>query len=120
MRDVFDIHAHTHTHFDDYFETMELKEDILESKNSLLKNLNINSSHLCWPRGKYDENSIKIAKECGFDMLYTIKRGINTARGSTHEIKRISMKKSASWLRKTLFIFSNDFLGNLYTKIRSR
>lgn len=116
MRDVFDIHPHTHTHFDEYFEKLDLSENLQIAKEKLLENLGINSTQICWPRGIYDENSIKIAKNLGFDMLYTTKRGINVK--NNFEIKRIAAKKNDLWLRKNLFIFSNDFLGSLYARVK--
>lgn len=118
MRDVFDIHSHTHTHRDDYFGALDWKEDLITSKNLLKKRLGIDSKHLCWPRGKYDKKLIDLAKECGYEILYTTKRGINKADGDTNEIKRLAAKKDWKWLRKNLFIFSNDILGTLYAAVK--
>ncbi len=119
MRDVFDIHSHTHTHRDAYFEDLDWKEDLTISKKLLKKRLGIDSKHLCWPRGKYNEKLVELAKECGYEILYTTKRGINRADGNCDEIKRLAVKKDHLWLKKNLFIFSSDILGSAYAAVKS-
>ncbi len=118
MQDVFDIHSHTHTHRDDYFGTFSLKEDIQKSKQSIKDNLGFEDHFLCWPRGIYDESSIKEALNQNFDILFTTKRGINRADNNLLEIKRLAVKKDDKWLQKNLAIFSNPVLGYLYAKVK--
>jgi len=118
MQDVFDIHSHTHFHRDDYFGKISLEEELILSKERIQKKLGINTTHLCWPRGIYDENDIKLAKKIGYEVLYTTKRGINKADNYLDEIKRISVKKDDKWLKKQLFIFKNDILGSIYARIK--
>jgi len=118
MQDIFDIHSHTHFHRDDYFGKMSLEEELVLSKERIKEKLGINTTHLCWPRGIYDENEIKLAKKMGYEVLYTTKRGINKADNKLDEIKRISVKKDDKWLKKQLFIFKNNILGNIYAKVK--
>ena len=118
MQDVFDIHSHTHFHRDDYFGKISLEEELILSKEKIQKELGINTTHLCWPRGIYDEDDIKLAKKMGYEVLYTTKRGINKADNYLDEIKRISVKKDDKWLKKQLFIFKNDILGSVYAKVK--
>ena len=118
MQDVFDIHSHTHTHRDTYFGELAWVEEFKKSKHMLHDKMNITSKHLCWPRGNYTNVLIQSAQKFNFDMLYTTKRGINRADGRITEIKRIAAKKDEKWLKKNLFIFSNTFLGKLYSWIK--
>ncbi len=119
MNDVFDIHSHTHTHRDDYFkDDISWEDEFQLSKDLIEKNLGFVDNHLCWPRGNYDDTLIKEVKKKGFDILYTTKRGINKPDNNLDEIKRIAVKKDAKWLRKNLFIFSNNFLGFIYAKVK--
>jgi peptidoglycan/xylan/chitin deacetylase (PgdA/CDA1 family) len=118
MKDVFDIHCHTHTHRDDYFGKLTLQEDIQKAKQSIKDNMGFEDHFLCWPRGIYDENSIKEALNQNFDILFTTKRGINKADNNLLEIKRLAVKKDAKWLKKNLTIFSNPILGYLYAKVK--
>jgi len=119
MRDVFDIHSHTHFHKDEYFGKISLEEELVLSKERLKAKLGIDSFHLCWPRGVYDYNDIELAKKIGYKIFYTTKRGINRPDKNLDEIKRIAVKKDDRWLKKQMFIFSNDILGSLYAKVKS-
>ncbi len=118
MSDVFDFHSHTHTHRDFYFEKCSWDEEFEKSKEIIKKRLGFESTHLCWPRGKYDKNLIQLGKKFGYEIFYTTKRGININDNSLDEIKRIAIKKDEKWLKKQLTIFSNNFLGSLYAKIK--
>lgn len=118
MKDVFDIHSHTHTHRDEYFSKISWIEDLKLSKESIKNNLGFDDKFLCWPRGIYDNELIKFASEEKFDMLFTTKRGINLSDNNLKEIKRVSVKKDDKWLKKNLFIFSNPFLGKIYSWIK--
>lgn len=115
---LIDFHSHTYSHSDGYFDNFSFEDELKLSKQDIEKNLNFTERQLCWPRGKYNENMLKLAKKAGYEIFYTTKRGINKADNSLDEIKRIAVKKGASWLKKTLFIYQNDFLGALYSKIK--
>ena len=74
---------------------------------------------LCWPRGKFNDELKNVAKSVGYEVFFTTKRGINKPDGVLDDIRRIAVKKDASWLKKTLFIYQNDFLGSLYSTLKS-
>jgi len=118
MRDVFDIHSHTHTHRDEYFSDISWKEEFKESKKQIKENLGLEEHFLCWPRGIYDTQLIEEATNENFDILFTTKRGINLPDNNMLDIKRIAVKKDAKWLKKNLTIFSNNFLGYIYAKVK--
>ena len=119
MRDVFDFHSHTHSHRDFYFgKKYSWEEDFIFSQNIIQKRLGYKTNQLCWPRGKYNKDLIKLAKNY-YEILYTTKRGINLPDKKLDEIKRIAVKKDEKWLKKQLFIFSNPFLGYLYSKVKA-
>lgn len=119
MRDCFDFHSHTHTHFDDYFGKLDVYENLVECKDFMMKNFGFDDKLLCWPRGKYDENLLKLAKNIGYEAFFTTKRGINRADSNLDEIKRIAVKHDDKWLKKSLFIYQNDILGSFYAAIKS-
>ena len=118
MSNVFDFHSHTHSHRDFYFgKKYSWEEEFAISKEILKNRLGNDSKHLCWPRGKYNHNLIKLAKNY-YEILYSTKRGINLPDNQLNEIKRIAVKKDEKWLKKQLFIFSNKFLGTIYSKVK--
>ncbi len=118
MDDVFDIHSHTHTHRDDYFSSISWKDEFIKSKKLIQENLGFEDHYLCWPRGIYSSELIQEANNEKFDILFTTKRGINLPNNELREIKRIAVKKDAKWLKKNLSIFSNNFLGYIYAKVK--
>ncbi|WP_375724275.1 polysaccharide deacetylase family protein [Arcobacter sp. KX21116] len=118
MKDVFDIHSHTHTHYDEYFGKTSLKEEMTKSQELIRTQLGFEDTQLCWPRGKYSHKSIEIAVNAKFDIMYTTKRGINLPDNNLLEIKRIAVKKDDKWLKKNLFIYSNKFIGKIYSWIK--
>jgi peptidoglycan/xylan/chitin deacetylase (PgdA/CDA1 family) len=117
MRDVFDFHSHTHTHFED---KICVKEEFEISKEILKKRLGIESKHLCWPRGYYDERLFSLAKTCGYEIFYTTERGTNLPDGRLEAIKRIAVKPSLFWFKKSLFIYSHKIVSDIYLKFRKK
>ncbi|AKT90943.1 polysaccharide deacetylase [Campylobacter ureolyticus RIGS 9880] len=118
MSDVFDFRSHTHGHFDNYFKKNSLEDEIVLCKEVFKKRLGFDDNQLCWPRGKFDDSYINIAKDNGYEMFYTTQRGINLSDKKLEHIKRIAVKKDEAWLKKTLFIFSNAFLGKIYSSLK--
>jgi len=119
MSDVFDFHSHTHSHRDFYFKKYEWEEEFILSKEVLKKRLGISDKHLCWPRGRYNQDLVKLAKKYNIskseaNLIY------NKIISFENEIKRIAVKKDDKWLKKQLFIFNNKILGNIYSKIKGK
>ena len=85
----------------------------------MYKNFGFDDKLLCWPRGKFNDELKNVAKSVGYEVFFTTKRGINKPDGVLDDIRRIAVKKDASWLKKTLFIYQNDFLGSLYSTLKS-
>ena len=67
---------------------------------------------------KFNQNLIKFAKSQGYDMFYSVNRGVNIPDNNLDEIKRIAAKGDDRWLKKTLAIFTNNILGSVYGKIK--
>ena len=44
--------------------------------------------------------------------------GVNLADNHLLHINRLAAKKDEKWLRKNIAIFSNNFMGSLYAKIK--
>lgn len=118
MSDVFNFHSHTHEHTDGYFGEFDFVDDLQICKNIIKIRLGFDDLHLCWPRGGYDSEKLNLAKGLGYEIFYTIKRGINKGDKNLDEIKRIAVKNGDKWLKKSLFIYQNDILGYLYSAIK--
>lgn len=120
MRDsgLIDFHTHTHSHSDEYFNKFSFEDEVEVSRQIIEQKLNFKDNQLCWPRGIYNNDMIKTAQTFGFEMFYTTQRGVNRADNNLTYIKRVAAKKGATWLKKTLFIYQNDILGSIYSKLK--
>ncbi len=115
------IESHTHEHIKyTSGRSKELEEDLQRSKNLIEFNLNRSCEFLCWPWGDFDQQKIDLAKEIGYQAMFTTYRGINVPGGDPLRIKRISVKDTMPgwWLRKTLFIFSRPSFGTAYARMK--
>lgn len=75
---------------DDYEK--RLRYEIVESKKIIEKELTKKVNFLCWPRGKYNETSLKIAKQAGYlTTTYSSKDvgKINSPQTDPSKVKRM-------------------------------
>lgn len=122
----FEFHSHTHSHTrwdrqiaDPAERDERLREDLARSRSTLSERLGSCSRHLCWPQGYYDANYRRVARETGFDFLYTTERRINTPSVSPDRLGRVDTKeRPGAWLVRRLAIYARPWLGNLYIKLR--
>ena len=123
---VVEFHSHTHTHTrwdktlaDPAARRAALAQDLAQSRDTLRERLGREERHLCWPQGYFDDNYVTVAREQGFEALYTTRRHVNTRRTSPLDIGRIVTKeRGGDWLARRLAIYSSPMLGRLYTALR--
>lgn len=116
------IESHSHAHNKNlYQDPPALKENLKISQETFLTHLKRTSSALCWPGGRYNEQSLDIARELGFRSCCTVERGLNRPGSDPFRLKRVTVTDAGPrWLKKTLFIFSNPCLGSFYAKIKPK
>jgi peptidoglycan/xylan/chitin deacetylase (PgdA/CDA1 family) len=119
----FEFHSHTHTHTrwdlrhaPGPVRHEALAADLAQSRSALTERLGAVSRHLCWPQGFYDDDYIELARQAGFDHLYTTERRANRPGGDTFRIGRISTKErpGAAWLGRRLDTYRSPWLSRLY------
>ena len=124
MQDVFEYHPHTHTHqrFDQLFtnnpekKRAELLSDLQKSQAFFSTHFGQESAHLCWPQGYFDDY-IAMAKEAGFQFLYTTKPGANRSNQDPRRIHRfVTKEKSGKWLMHRAWLYSVPWLADFYAK----
>ena len=121
---TFEFHSHTHTHqrwdltIPDTVERISrLRDDLLNSRLSLEKNLGIVSPHLCWPQGFYDGTYQQCAHGVGFDYLYTTEKALVKKGIDPLAIGRIVTKdRPGAWITHRASIYASPLLGGLYVK----
>ncbi|HMK65821.1 MAG TPA: polysaccharide deacetylase family protein [Thermodesulfobacteriota bacterium] len=119
---LVEIESHGHSHNKELFlNGPGLRQELYLSQESFIRHLNRQSRHFCWPGGRFNESSLKIAGGLGFISTCTTERGINIPGHDPMRLKRVTAKDDqAAWLKKTLLIFSSPFLGGLYAKIKPK
>jgi len=116
---LISIDSHSNAHDNESLGLDEWRDDLAFSRQLLKSRLGIESKHLCWPRGKYTDELVDLAKSLGFRALYTTKRGVNLADSDASQIKRISTKdKDAKWLKRVLWLYSSPTFGGLYARFK--
>lgn len=116
----FHPHTHTHTRWDQMDLTSQsvltfLRSDILLSREYMKEKTGRCSQHLCWPQGFYTTEYISLAKELGFNFLYTTERRMNNINNGTLRLGRISTKERelSGWLKRRLFCYTTPFYSSL-------
>lgn len=120
---VFDIQSHGMSHrTPNYFREKNyfgLREDLKGGKTALEKKLSKKILHFAWPKGSFDEEGIRIAKEIGYEALYTTERGSNTIN-NLNAINRLPVKnRKGVWLAGKLPIYSSVLLSRMYLTLRT-
>ena len=118
----FEFHSHTHTHTrwdreiaDPAQRDSRLAEDLQDSRRTLASRLGAATAHLCWPQGYYDDRYRQVAKQAGFDYLYTVEKGSCSPRSDPLQIPRIVVKdRTGRWLPSRLWLYRQPHLAATY------
>jgi peptidoglycan/xylan/chitin deacetylase (PgdA/CDA1 family) len=121
-----EFHSHTHTHMrwdqrisDSTVRGARLREDLAQSHATLKQRLGTTSRHLCWPQGHFDDEYQRIAKDTGFDHLYTVEKGCCTPSTPCDRIPRIVVKdRCDGWFGRRLWLYRHPRLAAGYLRLR--
>lgn len=95
-----EIGAHTQSHRDlSKMGESDQEKQLVESKAGLEKLLGLPVLSLCYPTGKYNDLTVKLAKKAGYTTATTTKRGIATGaaiQDSPYELKRVRVTESSN------------------------
>lgn len=87
-----DFQSHTVSHNElNRLSYKKQLEELICSKETIKKLLNKNTDYLCYPVGKYNEDTIKSLREAGYKMAFTTKQGYAKLSDGLYTIKRIRM-----------------------------
>jgi len=98
----------------------ELERELSVSKAVLERELGQPCPYLCWPYGKFNDLAVTVAKEVGYEALFTTARGVAEAGSDTNCIKRIRVKDSESWFKWRMRMYVSSLLARLYLGVRKR
>jgi peptidoglycan/xylan/chitin deacetylase (PgdA/CDA1 family) len=99
-----DFQSHTVSHNElNRLSYKKQLEELICSKETISKLLNKKTDYLCYPVGKYNEDTIKALKEAGYKMAFTTKHGYAKLSDGLYTIKRVRM-----WPGINMRVFIND------------
>lgn len=107
MQDVFSIGSMTHTYQFSNIVSVSWHEDFGISKELIKQQLNIDTKHLAWPDGDYNQSLLRTAKSMGYEAFYTMENGLNQITQDNDELKRYDVKNSINWFKRVLFATSS-------------
>lgn len=107
MRDVFSIGSMTHTYQFSNIISLSWHEDFELSKRLIKEHFGIDTKHLAWPDGTYNQGLLRTAKSMGYEAFYTMENGLNEYGQNNDALKRYDVKNSLFWFKKVLFATSS-------------
>ncbi len=97
----------------------ELEEELGGSKRIMEEKLGRPCTALCWPFGRNNDLSVKIARDKGYGLLFTTRHGITEKGSDPYSINRIAVKDSARWFMKSMIIYTNDIFSKIYLGLKN-
>jgi peptidoglycan/xylan/chitin deacetylase (PgdA/CDA1 family) len=115
--------SHTKTHYSCNENNLEKIEDELsDSLNFIQKNFPKRFYSLCWPKGKFSEDSKRIAKKVGYSFAFSTIDGPYTKGEDLFSIKRVDISSSKNGsldylkrLKKKSKLYSIPFISKIYS-----
>ncbi|VYU01035.1 polysaccharide deacetylase family protein [Clostridium tertium] len=98
------IESHTSRHLEFTNISREDKKAIIkEAVDTLNEKVGVDSKYLCYPVGRYDDETIEVAREMGVEAAVTTEGGIATANDGLHSLKRVRMSPMNIEAFKSIF-----------------
>lgn len=115
------FYSHTKSHSKcDRLPEQQLREELGGSKGIIERRLGRPCPFLCWPYGKYNNGAVRVAREAGYEAIFTTNHGVVTTGSDPSAIKRIVVKDSGEWFRRRMFVYTNPVLAPLYLAVKKR
>lgn len=90
LNDGMAIENHTSNHLE--LDSLSVDDKLLSiktAKDFIKEKLGIESKYLCYPVGKYDEETIEVAKSIGIEAAVTTEGGFSNVNNGLFELKRV-------------------------------
>ncbi|MBS5936737.1 polysaccharide deacetylase family protein [Clostridium sp.] len=98
------IESHTSRHIEFPNISREDKKAIIqEAIDTLKEKVGVDSKFLCYPVGRYDEETMEVAEEMGVKAAVTTEGGIATASDGLYSLKRVRMSPMNIETFKSIF-----------------
>jgi peptidoglycan/xylan/chitin deacetylase (PgdA/CDA1 family) len=118
---LVEFYSHTKSHRKCHnLSAEELEEELGGSKAVMEERLGSPCTALCWPFGRNNDLSVKIARDKGYGLLFTTRQGTVVKGSDPYSISRIAVRDSAAWFRKSVIIYTNNILSKIYLGLKKK
>jgi len=98
-----------------------IRDELYLSKREIEERLKKECLFIAWPWGKYNEELIAIARECGYRGAVTTEKGANISGLDSMYLKRFDIKKgNLRWFKARLFMYNHGIIAKVYPVIRGK
>ncbi len=119
---LVELHSHSHTHGSwwDRSRTLDeslevLREDLLESKKTLLQHIGVEPTQICWPSGRFTSATIKLAHSLGFNDQHSTLRGANRQGYRLRLVRRLHVEnRGLSWFASRVRFYSMPIIADIF------
>ncbi len=116
------LHGSLKGRFESERERMKrIRGELYLSKKEIEERLKKECLFIAWPWGKYNEELIGLARECGYQGAITTEKGANISGLDPMYLKRFDIKKGdLRWFKARLFMYNHGIIAKVYPVIRGK
>lgn len=118
---LIEFHSHTVSHRKcGELAGEELRTEIEESKRVMEERLGRPCRFLCWPYGSFNAEGVALARQAGYEGVFTVRPDVVRPGTDPYAIPRIVVKDSVSWFKSRLQIYTSPLWAPLYLATRKK
>jgi peptidoglycan/xylan/chitin deacetylase (PgdA/CDA1 family) len=118
---LVEFQSHTKTHREcSHLNEDDLYDELGGSKQSIEQHLGRPCRHLCWPRGQFDERAVRVARDVGYQALFTTRPGVARPGANPFAVHRIVVKDNVRWFKARVSIYTSPLLSAAYLRLRGK
>ena len=115
------FYSHTRSHVKcDRVPEDVVAEELLSAKKTLEERLGSPCPYLCWPYGKFTPRATAIAREAGYEAVFTTRHDVVRRGVDPFDLPRIVVKDSVPWFTRRMAVYTNPLLSRLYLTVKKK
>ena len=118
---LVDFYSHTASHVPcDRLAPEAVSEELRVSKRVLEERLGRPCPYLCWPFGKFSKETVALARETGYQALFTTRHGVVRRGDDPFALPRIVVKDSVPWFARRVAVYTDRLLSRAYLAVKKK
>ena len=118
---VVDVYSHTRSHLKcDRVPEEVVAEELRASRKIIEERLGSPCPYLCWPYGKFSPRAAALAREAGYEAMFTTRQDLARKGADPFAIPRIVVKDDVAWFRRRMAVYTNPALSRIYLAVKKK